>query len=426
MPGRGLGAPPRPARRRSCTRARACHAGAVLFECVVNVSEGRDETPWPAGRRPPGPPSRHRTGPDHHRAVFTLAGPAERWPASRALASPPGRARPPPPRRRPPPARRPRRRALRPLRAGPPAPRGPHDRRRAARRLRPLAGRGAGGVELPLRTPSRRRDPALAGRPPPGLRPPPEDWPPTRPGPGPPHAPAPPPSAPAGSWWPTTSGSPRPRWPARSRPWSGPPRCGRWPWPWAAGPGLVQPGRSRRLRARTALRPGGEPGGGAGGARRRRRAGGLVPQRSWPRCPPSRRRNWACRRRRRWSARLAGELVLLPRGDPSSGGAATSRRARARARRRRRRSRSLIPPQMPNFSPLARAYSRQSSRTTQPSADLFGLAGRRAALREEQVRVDSHAVRLQLPASFLATVERGDYVHRHLVRPPSSPWVASV
>ena len=32
----------------------------------------------------------------------------------------------------------------------------------------------------------------------------------------------------------------------------------------------------------------------------------------------------------------------------------------------RRRSRSLIPPQMPNFSPFARAYSRQSSRTTHP------------------------------------------------------------
>ncbi len=48
-----------------------------------------------------------------------------------------------------------------------------------------------------------------------------------------------------------------------------------------------------------------------------------------------------------------------------------SRRCRARARRSRRRSRSLIPPQMPNFSPLARAYSRQSSRTTQPRHTSF-------------------------------------------------------
>ena len=48
-----------------------------------------------------------------------------------------------------------------------------------------------------------------------------------------------------------------------------------------------------------------------------------------------------------------------------------SRRCRARARRTRRRSRSLMPPQMPNFSPLASAYSRQSSRTTQPRHTSF-------------------------------------------------------
>jgi hypothetical protein len=46
--------------------------------------------------------------------------------------------------------------------------------------------------------------------------------------------------------------------------------------------------------------------------------------------------------------------------------AGPARRASARWRRRRRRSRSLIPPQIPNFSPLSSAYSRQSSRTTQP------------------------------------------------------------
>ena len=44
----------------------------------------------------------------------------------------------------------------------------------------------------------------------------------------------------------------------------------------------------------------------------------------------------------------------------------TARRCMARWRRRRRRSRSDRPPQIPNFSPLARAYSRQSSRTTHP------------------------------------------------------------
>src|SRR5438270_13478529 len=37
----------------------------------------------------------------------------------------------------------------------------------------------------------------------------------------------------------------------------------------------------------------------------------------------------------------------------------------------RRRSRSLMPPQMPNFSPLARAYSRHSRRTTQPRHTSF-------------------------------------------------------
>lgn len=42
-----------------------------------------------------------------------------------------------------------------------------------------------------------------------------------------------------------------------------------------------------------------------------------------------------------------------------------------RARRTRRRSRSLIPPQIPNFSPFAMANSRQSSRTTQPRQTSF-------------------------------------------------------
>src|SRR6185295_6547794 len=41
------------------------------------------------------------------------------------------------------------------------------------------------------------------------------------------------------------------------------------------------------------------------------------------------------------------------------------RRSSARCRRTRRRSRSDRPPQMPNFSPCASAYSRQSTRTSQ-------------------------------------------------------------
>src|SRR5262249_2195901 len=41
-------------------------------------------------------------------------------------------------------------------------------------------------------------------------------------------------------------------------------------------------------------------------------------------------------------------------------------RSSARWRRTRRRSRSDRPPQMPNFSPWLRAYSRQSTRTSQP------------------------------------------------------------
>ena len=42
------------------------------------------------------------------------------------------------------------------------------------------------------------------------------------------------------------------------------------------------------------------------------------------------------------------------------------RRSSARWRRTRRRSRSESPPQIPNFSPWASAYSRQSTRTSQP------------------------------------------------------------
>jgi glutamate formiminotransferase len=49
----------------------------VLFECVVNVSEGRDEAVLGQLASAAGPALLHRhRDPDHNRAVFTLAGPA--------------------------------------------------------------------------------------------------------------------------------------------------------------------------------------------------------------------------------------------------------------------------------------------------------------------------------------------------------------
>src|ERR1700722_8804071 len=71
-----------------------------------------------------------------------------------------------------------------------------------------------------------------------------------------------------------------------------------------------------------------------------------------------------------------------------------ARRDRARARRTRRRSRSLMPPQMPNFSPLASAYSRQSSRTTQPRHT--SLASRVDAPRSGKKRSGSTPMQLAL------------------------------
>ncbi len=68
------------------------------------------------------------------------------------------------------------------------------------------------------------------------------------------------------------------------------------------------------------------------------------------------------------------------------------RRSRARWRRRRRRSRSDSPPQIPNFSPLARAYSRQSSRTTHPRHT--SLASRVDAPRSGKKRSGSTPMQL--------------------------------
>jgi glutamate formiminotransferase / 5-formyltetrahydrofolate cyclo-ligase len=61
----------------------------VIFECVVNVSEGRDEDLLAELADAAGPPllDLHRD-PDHHRSVFTLAGPADAvGAASRSLAA---------------------------------------------------------------------------------------------------------------------------------------------------------------------------------------------------------------------------------------------------------------------------------------------------------------------------------------------------
>ena len=79
--------------------------------------------------------------------------------------------------------------------------------------------------------------------------------------------------------------------------------------------------------------------------------------------------------------------------------------ARTRARRTLRRSLSLMPPQMPNFSLFAIANSRQSSRTTHPRQT--SLASRVDAPRsEEQLRIDTHAVRATLPGPVKATFEQ--------------------
>jgi glutamate formiminotransferase / 5-formyltetrahydrofolate cyclo-ligase len=67
----------------------ACHAGAVLLECVVNVSEGRDEEVLSQLATAAGSVllDLHRD-PDHHRTVLTLAGTADQVAgAARALAA---------------------------------------------------------------------------------------------------------------------------------------------------------------------------------------------------------------------------------------------------------------------------------------------------------------------------------------------------
>ena len=66
-----------------------------------------------------------------------------------------------------------------------------------------------------------------------------------------------------------------------------------------------------------------------------------------------------------------------------------------------RRSRSERPPQMPNRSSLASAYSRHSSAHVAGQAHAFGLPRRAALLREERLRVGLRAQGALLPTKLL-------------------------
>ena len=91
---------------------------------------------------------------------------------------------------------------------------------------------------------------------------------------------------------------------------------------------------------------------------------------------------------------------------------AAARRCSARARRSRRRSRSLMPPQMPNFSPFGQGVLEAVLPDDATPADLLGLPRRRPALGEEEVGVDAHAVGLCLPAAVETSIEHCGQVHR--------------
>ena len=87
-------------------------------------------------------------------------------------------------------------------------------------------------------------------------------------------------------------------------------------------------------------------------------------ERSSTRIDPSR---YGRARRRRPDRTIEARLERLSTSrDRARTAAETPRLCCTRARRTRRRSRSLMPPQIPNFSPFAIANSRQSTRTTQP------------------------------------------------------------
>ena len=219
-----------------CRRTRRGRLARVTIECVVNVSEGRDQAflgeladggrPGPA-RSPsrPGPPSiglhpgrrgrrRHARGPG--------AGPGERGPSrSRHASREPIRAWA----------------CSMSCRSSPTTPAGSRATTSApsspCATLRPVDERHLGRADLPLRTPSRRRrtvhcprsdgmpSPELAAR--------------FRAPRGPTAPPGRPRSGPDRCWWPTTCGSPRSRWHAGWHHSSAVPRCVPWAWPSATG-----------------------------------------------------------------------------------------------------------------------------------------------------------------------------------------------
>ena len=275
---------------------RACHAGAVIVECVVNVSEGRDEAVLAQLAAAAGPTllDLHRD-PDHHRSVFTLAGPADdvadgaRSLAGATVARLDLREHA---------GAHPRLGVLDVVPFVPYEPGGlPPEDLTAAVVLRDEFARWL-GTELgvpsflygPLpggraRTlPDVRRHafgPAGAGGPQPRLR----------------AAGARPPHRrhrrrrPAACSSPTTSGSPRPRWPGGSRRWCAAPRCAPSAWPSVSGPRCratwSTPSATGRVCSTTRWRPSSTQ---AGGAVQGAELVGLLPEVVLTAVPPSR---WA-------------------------------------------------------------------------------------------------------------------------------------
>ena len=208
----------------------------MTFECVVNVSEGRDDRVLAelAASAAPALLDLHRD-PDHNRAVLTMAGPAGAVvPAARALATTAVarldlRAHE---------GAHPRLGVLDvvpfvPYEPGRPAP----DDLAESVVLRDDFARWLGAE---LGVPSFLYGPLPGGR----ARTLPDirhaarsaAWPPTSGPPAQTRGPGRPRSAPGGSWSPTTSGSPRPRWRAGWRRWCGARTSVRWAWPSGHGP----------------------------------------------------------------------------------------------------------------------------------------------------------------------------------------------
>ena len=180
-------------------------------------------------------------------------------------------------------------------------------------------------------------------------------------------------SAPDRCWWPTTCGWPSPTSSAARRIAA----TLRGPAVRALGLAVGDAGAGVDEPRRTRLTVG--PGGGlrrGGGAWHRRTAPSwsgwsrvavldAIDRRPVGRARPGRRPH------DRGPPRTAGRRLSDAGRTAQAVAPPAARRASARWRRMRRRSRSLMPPQMPNFSPLASAYSRQSSRTTQPRHTSF-------------------------------------------------------